>query len=113
LIVRLIRGEEAKEESRMLSSAAALITFSTLTSAAEARELTSLREAAVEMRGLSFARTIQDELRVYPRSKHSPQAAQLVFHKHQQIVAGATLSARAFVRESAGHAVVAPFAASS
>lgn len=61
----------------------------------------------------SFARTIQDEVRVYSGGEHSPQAAQLVFQAYQSIVAGATLSARAFVRESAGRAVVASFAASS
>jgi integrase len=63
LIVRLIRGEEAKEDWRTLSSAAALITFSTLTSAGEAGEFTSLREAAVEMRGLVDNAAAQAEIR--------------------------------------------------
>ena len=63
LILRLNRGEEAKEDWRTLSSAAALITFTTLTSAGEAREFTSLREAAVEMRGLVDSAATQAELR--------------------------------------------------
>lgn len=63
LIVRLIRGEDAKEDWRTLSSTAALITFTTLTSAAEAREFAALRGAAVEMRGLVGDAKGQAELR--------------------------------------------------
>jgi hypothetical protein len=46
----------------------------------------------------SFARTIQDDLHVHPRSGPAPQAAQLAFTAHQPIVAGATLSARCLLR---------------
>jgi hypothetical protein len=76
LIVRLIRGEEAKEDWRTLSSAAALITFTTLTSAAEGREFTSLREAAVAMRGLVDDATVQAELRDQRAAERDRQAAE-------------------------------------
>lgn len=75
LIVRLNRGEEAKEDWRTLSSAAALITFSTLTSAAEAREFASLREAAVEMRGLVDNAAAQAEVRDQRAAERDRQAA--------------------------------------
>jgi hypothetical protein len=76
LIVRLIRGEEAKEDWRTLSSAAALITFSALTSAAESREFTSLREAAVEMRGLVDNAAAQAEVRDQRAAERDRQAAE-------------------------------------
>ncbi len=63
LIVRLIRGEDAKEDWRTLSSAAALITFTTLTSAGETREFATLRGAAVEMRRLIGDAEAEAELR--------------------------------------------------
>jgi hypothetical protein len=76
LIVRLIRGEEAKEDWRTLSSAAALITFTTLTSAAEAREFASLREAAVEMRGLVDNAAAQAERRDQRTAERDRQVAE-------------------------------------
>jgi hypothetical protein len=76
LIVRLIRGEEAKEDWRTLSSIAALITFSTLTSAAEAREFASLREAAVGMRGLVDDAAAQAELRDQRTAERDRRAAE-------------------------------------
>lgn len=76
LILRLNRGEEAKEDWRTLSSAAALITFTTLTSAAKAREFTSLREAAVEMRGLVDDAAAQAELRDQRAAERDRQAAE-------------------------------------
>jgi hypothetical protein len=76
LIVRLIRGEEAKEDWRTLSSAAALITFSTLTSAAEAREFASLRQAAVEVRGLVDDATAQAKLRDQRAAERDRRAAE-------------------------------------
>lgn len=76
LILRLNRGEEAKEDWRTLSSAAALITFTTLTSAGEAREFTSLREAAVEMRHLVDNAAAQAELRDQRAAERDRQAAE-------------------------------------
>lgn len=76
LIVRLIRGEEAEEDWRTFSSAAALITFSTLTSAGEAREFASLREAAVEMRGLVDDAATQAKRRDERAAERDRQAAE-------------------------------------
>jgi hypothetical protein len=76
LILRLNREEEAKEDWRTLSSTAALITFTTLTSAAEAREFVSLREAAVEMRSLVDNAAAQAELRDQRASDRDRQAAE-------------------------------------
>jgi hypothetical protein len=76
LILRLSRGEEAKEDWRTLSSTAALITFTTLTSAAEAREFDSLREAAVEMRSLVDNAAAQAEMRDQRASERDRQAAE-------------------------------------
>ena len=76
LILRLNRGEEAKEDWRTLSSAAALITFTTLTSAGEAREFTSLREAAVEIRHLVDNAAAQAELRDQRAAERDRQAAE-------------------------------------
>jgi hypothetical protein len=97
LIVRLIRGEEAKEDWRTLSSAAALITFSTLTSAAEAREFASLRQAAVEMRGLVDDATAQAELRDQRAAERDRQAAKqqadmLLLNKRMVMLAAVTLA---------------------
>lgn len=76
LILRLNRGEEAKEDWRTLSSTAALITFTTLTSAAEYREFTSLRQAAEQMRGLVDNAAIQAELRDQRAAERDRQAAE-------------------------------------
>lgn len=97
LIVRLIRGEEAKEDWRTFSSAAALITFSTLTSAGEAREFVSLREAAVEMRGLVDAAAAQAELRDQRAAERDRQATKqqadmLLLNKRMVMFAALTLA---------------------
>jgi hypothetical protein len=63
VIVRAIRGEEAKEDWRTFLSTGLLIGVWTLTSDAKVREMASLRGAAVEMRGLVDEATIQSELR--------------------------------------------------
>ena len=52
LIVRAIRGEEAKEDWRVVTSTVALIVTRTLVAGAHVRETAALRGAAVEMRGL-------------------------------------------------------------
>jgi hypothetical protein len=98
LIVRLIRGEEAKEDWRTLSSAAALITFTTLTSAGEAREFASLREAAVGMRGLVDDAAAQAELRDQRAAERDRRAAEqqdrmLRLNKRAIVLAAVTLAA--------------------
>jgi hypothetical protein len=52
VIVRAVRGEDAEDNWKTLTSSAALITFSTLTSAAEGREFAAIRGSTVEMRQL-------------------------------------------------------------
>jgi len=98
LIVRLIRGEEAKEDWRTLTSTAALITFSTLTSAGEAREFASLREAAVGMRGLVDDAAAQAELRDQRAAERDRRAAEqqdrmLRLNKRAIVLAAVTLAA--------------------
>ncbi len=98
LIVRLIRGEDAKEDWKTLSSAAALITVSTLTSAAEAREFAALRGAAVEMRGLVGDATGQAEQREQRASERDrenaeQQARMLQLTKWLVALAAVTLAA--------------------
>lgn len=63
VIVRAMRGEEAKENWRTLSSSAALIAFWTLSAGGRVREMASLRGAAVELRGLAHDAGAQSELR--------------------------------------------------
>lgn len=63
VIVRAIRGEEAKEDWKTTVSTGILIGVWTLTSSAKVREMASVREAAVEMRGLMDDANVQFELR--------------------------------------------------
>ncbi len=53
LIVRGIRGEEAKEDWRLLASTAAAMSAFTLISGTRIRETRAVRSAAVEMRNLA------------------------------------------------------------
>lgn len=76
MIVRAVRGEEAKENWKTLTSTAGLITFSTLTSAAEAKELAALRGAAVEMRRLVDDAADQAELRDQRAAERDRRAAE-------------------------------------
>jgi hypothetical protein len=95
LIVRLIRGEDAKEDWRTLSSAAALITFTTLTSAGEAREFATLRAAAVEMRGLVDDAKGQAELRdqrASERDRENTEQQARMLHLTKWLVALATIT---------------------
>jgi hypothetical protein len=97
LIVRLIRGEDTKEGWRTFSSAAALITFTTLTSAGEAREFTELRGTAVEMRRLVGDATGQAELRDQraaerDRENAEQQARMLLINKRMVLLAALTLA---------------------
>jgi hypothetical protein len=52
VIVRALKGEEAKDNWKTRSSSAVLIGIWTITSGARVRDMASLRGAAVEMRGL-------------------------------------------------------------
>jgi hypothetical protein len=98
VIVRAVRGEEAKENWKTLTSTAALITFSTLTSAAEARELATLRGTAVEVRGLVDDAASQAEQRDQRAAERDRRAAEqqermLRFNKWAVILAALTLAA--------------------
>jgi hypothetical protein len=62
VIVRAIRGEEAKEDWKTFVSTGILIGVWTLTSGAKVREMASLRGAAVEMRRLMDEANVQFEL---------------------------------------------------
>lgn len=64
VIVRAIRGEEAKEDWKTFASTGFLIGVWTLTTGAKFREMASLRGAAVEMRGLMDEAKTQFELRI-------------------------------------------------
>lgn len=77
VIVRAIRGEEAKENWRTFASSGVLVGMWALTSGARVREMASLRGAAVEMRGLVHDASAQSELR-------NQQAAKRDFHASQQ-----------------------------
>ncbi len=95
LIVRLIRREDAKENWRTLSSAAALITFTTLTSSAEVREFATLRGAAVELRGAVAEAVEQAELRdqsVAERDRISTQQQESMLQLTKWLIALAALT---------------------
>jgi len=77
VIVRAIRGEEAKENWKTVTSTGVLIGIWTLTSGARVREMASLRGAAVEMRGLVHDASAQSELR-------NQEAAERDYHASQQ-----------------------------
>jgi hypothetical protein len=98
VIVRAIRGEEAKENWKTLTSSAALIGFSALTSAAEVREFASLRGAAVEMRALVGDAAAEAELRDERAAERDRRVAEqqegmLRLNKRAIILAALTLGA--------------------
>jgi hypothetical protein len=98
VIVRAIRGEEAKENWRTFMSTGALIGIWTLTSGARVREMASLRGAAVEMRGLAHEAAAQSEIRdqqAAERDRHASrqQAHMLSLTKWLVALAGLTLAA--------------------
>ncbi|MGO9321814.1 MAG: hypothetical protein ACLQBY_13560 [Solirubrobacteraceae bacterium] len=97
VIVRAVRREEAKENWKTFVSSAALITFSSLTSASEARELSALRGTAVEMRGLVDDDATQAELRDQRAAERDRQAAKqqadmLLLNKRMVVFAALTLA---------------------
>jgi len=63
VIVRAVRGEEAKEDWRTLAATGVLLGTWALTSGAKVREMAALRGAAVEMRALVHEATVQSEVR--------------------------------------------------
>lgn len=63
VIVRAIRGEEAREDWKTFASTGFLIGVWTLTTGAKVREMATLRGAAVEMRGLMDEANLQFGLR--------------------------------------------------
>jgi len=98
VIVRAIRGEDSKENWKTLTSSAALIGFSALTSAAEVREFASLRGATVEMRSLVGDAAAQAELRDQRADERDGRAAEqqermLRLNKRAIVLAAVTLAA--------------------
>ena len=101
VIVRAIRGEEAKENWKTFMSTGVLIGIWALTSGARVREMASLRGAAVEMRGLVHEAAAQSEIRDQQAAKRDryalqQQARMLSLTKWLVALAGLTLAA-AFV----------------
>jgi hypothetical protein len=97
-IVRAIKGEEAKDEWKTNMPTSLLIVFWTLTSAGRAKEIASLREAAVEMRGIAHDATEQAELREQRAAERDRRAAEqqermLLYNKRAIILATLTLTA--------------------
>ncbi len=97
VIVRAIRGEEAKENWKTSSSTAVLLGLSALQSGAEIREFASLRGAAVEMRHLVDDAAKQAELRDHhaaerDRRAEEQQARMLLLNKRMVAVAALTLA---------------------
>lgn len=98
VIVRAIRGEEARENWKTRSATGALIGIWTLTSGARVREMASLRSAAVEMRGLAHDATAQAELRDQRVAERNRLASQqqtrmLLLTRWLVALAGLTLAA--------------------
>jgi hypothetical protein len=98
VIVRAIRGEQAKEEWRTFASTGLLIGIWTLTSSAKVREMASLRGVAVEMRGLVHEATVQSELRDRQADKREQRASRqearmLSLTRWLVALAGVTLAA--------------------
>lgn len=98
VIVRAIRGEEAKEDWRTFLSTGVLIGAWTLTSGAKVREMASLRGAAVEMRGLVHEATMQSELRDRQAAERDRRASEregriLSLTRWLVLLAGLTLAA--------------------
>jgi hypothetical protein len=97
VIVRAVRREEAKENWMTFTSSTALITFSSLTSASEARGLAKLRDTAVEMRHLVDDAATQAELRDQRAAERDRQAAEqqagmLLLNKRMVVFAALTLA---------------------
>lgn len=80
VIVRAIRGEEARENWRTIASSGMLIGFWALMSGARVREMASLRGAAVEMRGLVHDAAVQSELRDQRAAERDHHASQQQAH---------------------------------
>lgn len=100
VIVRAIRGEEAKENWKTSSSTAALMALSALQSASEIREFASLRGAAVEMRQLVDDATTQAELRdrrADERERHGLKQQELMLRLTKWLVAFALLTLAAAI----------------
>lgn len=98
VIVRAIRGEEAKENWKTFMSTGVLVGIWTLTSGVRVREMASLRGAAVEMRGLGHEAAVQSEIRdqrAVERDRHASrqQARMLSLTKWLVALAGLTLAA--------------------
>lgn len=98
VIVRAIRGEEAKENWRTFMSTGALIGIWTLTTGARVREMASLRGAAVEMRGLAHEAAAQSEIRDQRAAERDRRASRQQAHmlsltKWLVALAGLTLAA--------------------
>jgi hypothetical protein len=98
VIVRAIRGEDSKENWKTLTSSAALIGFSALTSAAEVREFASLRGASVQMRGLvgdAATEAAQRDERAAERDRRAAkqQERMLLINKLLVVLAALTLTA--------------------
>lgn len=98
VIVRAIRGEEAKEDWRTLASTGLLIGTWALTSGAKVREMASLRGAAVEMRELVHEATVQSEVRDRQAAERDQRASRqearmLSLTKWLVLLAGLTLAA--------------------
>jgi hypothetical protein len=75
VIVRAIRGEEAKGNWKTLTSTGLLISVWTLTSGTRVREMALLRGSAVEMRGLVNDAAAQSELRDQRAAERERQAS--------------------------------------
>lgn len=98
VVVRAIRGEEAKENWRTLASTGLFLGTWVLTSSAKVREMASLRGAAVEMRGLVHEATVQSELRDRQAAERDHRASRqeermLSLTKWLLLLAGLTLVA--------------------
>lgn len=76
VIVRAIRGEDAKENWRTTTSTGMLIGIWTLTSGARVREMAALRGATVEMRALVHDAAAQSELRDRRATQRDHDASQ-------------------------------------
>lgn len=98
VIVRALRGEDAKENWRTSTSTGMLIGIWTLTSGTRVREMAALRGAAVEMRSLVHDAAAQSEVRDQRAAERDHHASQQQAHmlsltKWLVALAGLTLAA--------------------
>jgi small-conductance mechanosensitive channel len=98
VIVRAIRGEEAKENWKTFTSTGLLIGVWTLTSGARVREMAALRGAAVKMRGLAHDAAAESERRDQRSAERDRRASEhearmLSLTKWLVALAGLTLAA--------------------